>query len=1397
MRPVAAARRLPQSVRASSAGMRIVVFSQYYRARDAARQREIDTCLQHNLNHPLLDKVVLFLEEGAPPLPEGTVPCETIRHDARLTYADWLRQVPREKEAIALLLNADIHMAEGLEHLPAVFDRPDSFLALTRYNPRPEGGSSLNDYPHWTQDCWGVRSDAPISAGLLHASGFPLGFPGCDNRIAYVMWSHGFLLKNPGYHVRSVHRHADTGRGYDKTDDRLYGGVTYVHPSLTPQDPSDLEHALWTRASGPTGGLVVNQQAAGAGLHTLLHHDPELVEAFQGQQRFSGLSWSREALGSVHTMPEGTGEGWPSEDTIFLPLAELARGWRTIGLRQPNPIAEACVRLPQGCPAGLTLELLTVDASGTEVSLLAAERLPLAPGGGRTFLPLIPQNGRLHRELRLRLGGTTAPMAHLDNAAGLELVLFGREGAASNKSLRRIAETSSEPRPEASSEGTAAAPASGPQATPARRWRRRQAADDLETLGEVARFGRRFRVLRGPAAEGEGERFVFDDPYWPWVMECPTAALPVDPHDRLALLLWGFAQPRQELRPGQVALQPRHRDDGLFWWPGCGTEADAWQAHGLLPGPQREGSRLHVYLGLPWSSFWHSGRVPHTLLQAHGSRLAALRQAVAGFDLELVVHSVCAHGHWHEQAELFQAAGISTLWLAQRHPDQEHLGNLQLRSWHLCPFGGGAPQTRPLLVVKPPLRRPFLVSFQGSGSGGDAALDAALAALHHNHRWHVELDPAWQGPPPGQPEAWQRHDRILSDSVFRLCPSGAGPLRIWEALAVGAIPVLLGEGPALPEGIDWEAIVLRHPLEQLESLPEQLAALPDAEIEARSALALAAHRQRQAAVCFGAIQRTEPTPPPDPGLPDPRRPTVEVPLHGPRDRWFWRSRKCAFHDIVLEWYQRGWINLRFSEGSYFWWGRQGEVLLFERDLIINLQDGKKNPPRWAGDVPYKHAFFCNQYHLPSARNHILTYWGYAPVLLERLRRRGRRGYERRDIGSLFAGSVENETQEYFRNRFSDWGECIEVYACADKLNCGESSPYRLPDYMDLVMRSRFGVSFHGNGPKCYREIEYLALGTPMILTAGLETDYPEPLQEGVHYRLARCREDVPRIVRETGPEEWERMSRACWEWFERNGTIERLFETLRSTIAGLDLDAPRHRRVRIRSGRLAGADCRAARSLAIVDPDAQVLFDDDPGDCPLELAADDLVIAELPMVGQEGDRGWRVEPQELQATCARLRSSAHPLHRQLLALVGVRLPHYAVRIEGPQGEIDPFERLVDGAITLRSGAETAELRAEYDWTRRCTMKYPERVRRIRGPARLEQPQVTAVMRYLAEGREHHADLGPHFTDWYVAHGRLIEPQELVPALKLWEYEGCRLLAIRGRLRDGERSQDFEYVLDSP
>ena len=90
--------------------------------------------------------------------------------------------------------------------------------------------------------------------------------------------------------------------------------------------------------------------------------------------------------------------------------------------------------------------------------------------------------------------------------------------------------------------------------------------------------------------------------------------------------------------------------------------------------------------------------------------------------------------------------------------------------------------------------------------------------------------------------ATRRYNQLLSDSVFSLCPEGAGPntLRLWESLAVGAIPVVIVEDwvwPSIPgAGLRREDAVIKVRRDELAGLfarlrrmrveePERLAAM--------------------------------------------------------------------------------------------------------------------------------------------------------------------------------------------------------------------------------------------------------------------------------------------------------------------------------------------------------------------------------------------------------------------------------------------------------------------------------------------------------------------------------------------------------------------------------------------
>jgi hypothetical protein len=444
--------------------MEIVVYSQYYRTRTPDRQLEIDECLRRNLNHPGISRVVLFCESDAPPVPQGTVPVEVVVSDERITYAEWFRWVRRQGTGIGLLLNADIYLDEGLEHLATTFDRADTFLALTRYNPG-HAGFHLNDYPHWTQDVWGVRGDAELPESLLYASSFPLGFPGCDNRIAYVMWSHGFRVRNPCYHVRSVHLQASTARAYHKTSDRLYGGVSYVHPSLAPDEEAELEFTLWTRSEQRPAGVLINQQAIERGVHQLRHGEAEVAQRFLDQQQFTGLSWVHEAVGSAHL--QGDGSPFASEDTVFLPMVALLGEGVELRLKRPTQLEGLTMRLPRRASAGHQLMLQAEGEGEARLELSGVGALTLKPGGERRFWQPAELKGTPWCKLRLKL---TRARAAAEPAwrpeEGAELVLFGEAGAlAEAKSLNVIAE---DPKPEAIPPSTAEAGQAAQAAKPLR-----------------------------------------------------------------------------------------------------------------------------------------------------------------------------------------------------------------------------------------------------------------------------------------------------------------------------------------------------------------------------------------------------------------------------------------------------------------------------------------------------------------------------------------------------------------------------------------------------------------------------------------------------------------------------------------------------------------------------------------------------------------------------------------------------------------------------------------------------------------------------------------------------------------------------------------------------------------
>ena len=351
---------------------------------------------------------------------------------------------------------------------------------------------------------------------------------------------------------------------------------------------------------------------------------------------------------------------------------------------------------------------------------------------------------------------------------------------------------------------------------------------------------------------------------------------------QLALLHAGFAHARMPVPGGPVRNSPRDRADILFWQYPCRTEGAAWEQHaGLLEAVLRDGE-LHVYLGLPWATWidfmrkaaWPAGGAAAMAqqLQMMRVRLSGLRGALAELGVGLRVHTVCQHIYWRDMTDSWRRLGVTDAWLSHCPSDKERAYPFATHPWALFAVNvRDAARRVGLDEGRDPAGKKTLASFVGAHAAhylSDTRL--RLRALVHEPGFVVRVTDRWHfeqvvyaeqigGQQPAQADEGDvaSYNALLSDSVFSLCPAGAGAntLRLWESLAVGAVPVLCGPQPALPSGgslptIDWERIVVRVPDEHIGALPALLNAMPMSEVRNRQRLGMEAYAQVIAQRCF-------------------------------------------------------------------------------------------------------------------------------------------------------------------------------------------------------------------------------------------------------------------------------------------------------------------------------------------------------------------------------------------------------------------------------------------------------------------------------------------------------------------------------------------------------------------
>ncbi len=327
--------------------------------------------------------------------------------------------------------------------------------------------------------------------------------------------------------------------------------------------------------------------------------------------------------------------------------------------------------------------------------------------------------------------------------------------------------------------------------------------------------------------------------------------------------------------------------DMFAWQTPCITEGAAAALHPEAAVFHPESGVLNVYLPIPWATWIDldlKGLMnSHRVLQRdfhlgkQQARLVEILYKTNSLAISKVrVFTVCQHVLWHRAISLFRQLGVTDLMLSHctdSLTDSVSYG-LEIHPWPLYAVNVEDSSRRyGIQIAKPIKQKKYLASFIGTYA--DHYISDVRARLFKQsfgkdiyikktQKWHFEAnvyDQQLRGLKQGQSE--QEHDdmlhynEVLSDSIFSLCPAGAGPntLRLWESLAVGAIPVILGPAPTLPkvrydQCAQWSDIVLFHDEHDLNSLHQVLAAVSESERIRRQALCLRIYEQLKNQACF-------------------------------------------------------------------------------------------------------------------------------------------------------------------------------------------------------------------------------------------------------------------------------------------------------------------------------------------------------------------------------------------------------------------------------------------------------------------------------------------------------------------------------------------------------------------
>jgi len=215
----------------------MILISTYYIPNNNERMKEINLCLQKNVDNEFIKKIILlnnqiynidFINDPFKKINQIKI---SDSEEYKLKYSDAIKYININcNDEICILVNSDIYFNETLSKINR-FNISNKMFSLLRYDLK--NNNNIEIFKNWgiprndSQDSWIFVSPLNVDTNLID---FEFGTLGCDNIFANIIHNTGLIVTNPCLDIISTHVHKSEYRTYSE-ESRIHGKYMLIDVS--------------------------------------------------------------------------------------------------------------------------------------------------------------------------------------------------------------------------------------------------------------------------------------------------------------------------------------------------------------------------------------------------------------------------------------------------------------------------------------------------------------------------------------------------------------------------------------------------------------------------------------------------------------------------------------------------------------------------------------------------------------------------------------------------------------------------------------------------------------------------------------------------------------------------------------------------------------------------------------------------------------------------------------------------------------------------------------------------------------------------------------------------------------------------------------------------------------